>query len=409
MADFQQNGRMTTLHNLGPDNWLSLDAELTRLARRRRLGVVLPALYSEFERPAVHDILNELRRVQWLGRVVLVLSQAGRAQYEQVCRLFEGFRAETTVLWREAPETQEMLEEINSAGLAAAIPGKGRACWIGVGYLLARGDCDVMAFQDCDIKTYHRRMLARLVYPLMAPRLGFEFAKAYYPRFTRKMNGRLTRMMLGPLVEVLEDAGLGEGFVRFLGGFRYVLSGEIAMSAELARKLEVSPDWGLEISTLESVYRRVPAGRVCQVDVSECYDHKHQDVSAGDPNGGLHRMAREVALAVYRGVAGEGKALGRELLRATVPLAYRRAAAAMAERYAGDAEINGLEYSLHDELASVDVFARALEEAAAQFEERPGGVAALPSWARVESALPEVYDRMLGAGRSLELVEEATA
>lgn len=411
MADFHQFGRVTTLHSLEPDSWPRLDSDLARLSRRRPLGVVLPALYSEFERPAVHNILDELRRVPWIRRVVLVLSQAGRGQYEEVCRLMAGFRAEATVLWRESDAVQELLETINSQGLAAAMPGKGRACWLGMGYLLARGDCDVIAFQDCDIKTYHRRMLARLAYPLMAPNLRFEFAKAYYPRFTRKFNGRLTRLLLGPLVEVLEDAGTGGGFLRFLASFRYGLSGEIAMDAGLARSLQVAPDWGLEISTLAEVHQRVPAARVCQVDVSECYDHKHQPVCASDPMGGLHRMAREVALAVFRGVAADGAVLPAELLKATLPLAYRRAAAAMAARYAADAEINGLSYELHEELSSVEVFARGLEEAAAQFAANPAGVAALPSWERTESALPEVYTRLAEAAEVVQTVEleQATA
>lgn len=411
MADFQQFGRVTTLHSLEPDSWPRLDSDLTRLARKKPLGVVLPALYSEFERPAIHNILNELRRVPWISRVVLVLSQAGREQYEQVCRLFEGFRAEPTVLWRESEAVQELLETMNGQGLAAAIAGKGRACWLGMGYLLAKGDCEVVAFQDCDIKTYHRRMLARLAYPLMSPRRQFEFSKAYYPRYTRKFNGRLTRLMLGPLVEVLEDAGAASGFLRFLASFRYGLAGEIAMEAELARRIEVSPDWGLEISTLAEVYQRVPVARVCQVDVSECYDHKHQAVSAADPNGGLHRMAREVALAVFRAVAANGGVLRREMLQATLPLAYRRAAAEMASRYAADAEINGLSYDLHDELGSVEVFARGLEEAAEQFVAHPCGMASLPSWERAESALPDIFQRLAEAAemtRSVEL-ERATA
>ena len=411
MADFHQFGRVTTLHSLEPDSWPRLDSDLTRLARGKPLGVVLPALYSEFERPAIHNILDELRRVPWISRVVLVLSQAGRAQYEEVCRLFEEFRAEATVLWREGEMVQELLETITNQGLAAGIAGKGRACWLGMGYLLAKGDCDVLAFQDCDIKTYHRRMLARLAYPLMSTRHKFEFAKAYYPRFTRKFNGRLTRLLLGPLVEVLEDAGVNSGFLRFLASFRYGLAGEIALDAELARRIQVSPDWGLEISTLAEVYQKVPAARVCQVDVSECYDHKHQPVCAGDPMGGLHRMAREVSLAVFRAIAADGCVLPNELLQGTLPLAYRRAAAGMAARYAADAEINGLSYDLHDELGSVEVFARGLEEAAAQFANNPAGTTQLPSWERTESALPDVYARLADAAelvRNVDL-EQATA
>jgi glucosyl-3-phosphoglycerate synthase len=411
MADFQQTGAITTLHALRPEAWQQLDAELRRWARRRPLGLVLPALHSEFENPAIHNILAELERVDWIERLVLVLSQADAGQYESVCRLFARFGGRAAVLWRESPEIQELLAEINEAGFAAAIPGKGRACWMGVGYLLAKGDCEVIAFQDCDIKTYHRKMLARLAAPLMAPDLDFEFSKAYYARFNRKLNGRLTRLMVGPLLQALRRCGVSCGFLDYLGWFRYPLSGEIAMDARLARNIEVSPDWGLEISTLAEVYRRVPASRICQVDVSECYDHKHQTLSAGDPGKGLHRMAREVAEAIFRAASADGAVLTRELLAAALPLAYRREALDMTLRCRADAVLNGLEYDLHAETESVEVFARGLEEAAEEFLADPAGRAPLPAWQRVEAALPGVVGRF-GAAAGLEEAawrEQATA
>lgn len=404
MADFLQTGAITTLHALKPEAWQMLDAELPRWGRRKPLGLVLPALYSEFENPAIYNILAELEKVDWIERLVLVLSQADQRQYQEVCQLFARFGGRAAVLWRESPEIQEMLAEVNAAGFAAATPGKGRACWMGVGYLLARGDCEVIAFQDCDIKTYHRRMLARLVAPLMAPDFGFEFSKGYYARFSRKLNGRLTRLMVGPLLASLRRCGVGCGFLEYLGWFRYPLSGEIAMDARLARAMEVSPDWGLEISTLAEVYRRVPASRICQVDIADCYDHKHQAVSAGDPGKGLHRMAREVALAIFRGAAADGALLPPDLLNGTLPLVYRSEALDMVRRSHIDAVLNGLDSDLHAETESVEVFARGIQEAAAEFLADPAGQPPLPSWQRVEAALPDIFGRF----DAVHPVEEGT-
>jgi len=410
MADFHQNGAMTTLHCLRADAWLHLDAELPRLARRRPLGLVLPALYSEFENPAIHNIVRELERVEWISRTVLVLSKANAQQYEDVCRLFSRFESRVTVLWRDSEPVMDFLNSVNEAGLEARVAGKGRACWLGMGYLLAKGDCDVIAFQDCDIKTYHRRMLTRLVYPLMSDRMRFEFAKAYYPRFTRHFNGRLTRLMLAPLIQALEQSGVESRFLDFLQGFRYGLAGEIAMEAGLGRTMQVAPDWGLEISTLAEVHGRVPAARVCQVDICDCYDHKHQPVSPGDPGAGLHRMAREVAQAVFRGVAAHGAVLPDELLTVTLPLTYRRLAAEITERYSADAEMNGLIYDLHSEMGSAEVFTQALQEAAREFAENPAGTPSLPSWERVESALPGAYEQLTAAAELKNAwLERATA
>ncbi|MCX7603659.1 MAG: hypothetical protein N2036_06255 [Bryobacteraceae bacterium] len=404
MADFLQTGTITTLHALKPEAWRMLDAELPRWGRRKPLGVVLPALYSEFENPAVYTIIAELEKADWIERIVLVLSQAERQQYEDVCRLFARFGGRAAVLWRESPQIQEMLAELNAAGFAAATPGKGRACWMGVGYLLSKGDCEVIAFQDCDIKTYHRRMLARLAAPLMAPDFGFEFAKGYYARFSRKLNGRLTRLMVGPLLAALRRCGVGCGFLEYLGWFRYPLAGEIAMDARLARTIEISPDWGLEISTLAEVYRRVPASRVCQVDIADCYDHKHQAISASDPGKGLHRMAREVALAIFRGAAADGVVLPAGLLNGTLPLVYRSEALDMVRRCHIDAVLNAMETDLHEETEAVEVFARGIQEAAAEYLADAAGQPPLPSWQRVEAALPDVFARF----EAVQAVEEGT-
>lgn len=399
MADFMQAGSITTIHALKPDHWQRLDGELRRWGRRKPLGLVLPALYSEFENPAIYQILGELEKVDWIERLVLVLSQADEEQYDHVCRLFARFGERATVLWRESEPVQTMLAEVNDAGFPADMPGKGRACWMGVGYLLSRGDVEVIAFQDCDIKTYHRRMLARLAAPLMAPDLEFEFSKAYYARYNHKLNGRLTRLMVGPLLAALKRCGVNSRFLDYLGWFRYPLSGEIAMDARLARTMHVAPDWGLEISTLAEVYRQVPVARVCQVDVADCYDHKHQTVSPTDPGKGLHRMAREVAQAIFRGAAADGAVLSSELLTGTLPLAYRAEALDAVVRYHADAVLNGLEFDLRGESASVEVFARGLEEAASEFLTQPSGLAPLPSWQEVEAGLPDVFDHFDAVAR----------
>lgn len=410
MSDFQQAGSITTIHALRPDAWQRLDADLLRWGRRKPLGLVLPALYTEFENPAIHQILAELERLNWIERIVLVLSQADEEQYEQVCRLFARFGGRAAVLWRESDEVQTLLAEINEAGLPADVPGKGRACWLGMGYLLSRGDVEVIAFQDCDIKTYHRKMLARLAAPLMAPDLGYEFSKAYYARFNHKLNGRLTRLMVGPLLAALRRCGVSSRFLEYLGWFRYPLSGEIAMDARLARTMTVSPDWGLEISTLAEVYRHVAPNRICQVDVTECYDHKHQAVSAADPGKGLHRMAREVSQAVFRGAVSDGAVLPGELLTSTLPLAYRAEALDAVVRYHADAVLNGLDYDLRAETDSVEVFAKGIEEAAAEFLADPAGRAPLPAWQHVEASLPDIFEHfeaVMAADSSWQ--EQATA
>ena len=49
MADFHQNGNITTLHNLTDRSLAEMEAELVRFSRRRPMGLLLPSLYSELE------------------------------------------------------------------------------------------------------------------------------------------------------------------------------------------------------------------------------------------------------------------------------------------------------------------------------------------------------------------------
>jgi hypothetical protein len=51
MADFCQTGVVTTLHRLKTNSIERLELDLERFARNRPNGLVLPALYSEFETP----------------------------------------------------------------------------------------------------------------------------------------------------------------------------------------------------------------------------------------------------------------------------------------------------------------------------------------------------------------------
>lgn len=79
MADFHQTGVVTTLHRLKPNNIERLEADLEKFSRNRPIGLVLPALYSEFETVAMQKIVSELKRVRYLQRIVLVLEERPRS------------------------------------------------------------------------------------------------------------------------------------------------------------------------------------------------------------------------------------------------------------------------------------------------------------------------------------------
>ena len=396
MSDFYQNGVVTTLHRFNADGLERLETELKWYSRTRPVGLVLPALYSEFETPAMRRIVAELERVDYLRQTVLVLARANRQQYERACRHFDNFTHPVTVIWVDSPRVQSLFQRIEDCGLSAGIDGKGRSCWLAYGYLLACGDCDVIVSHDCDILNYSRQFLARLCYPVVNPNLDFEFCKGYYARVTDRLHGRVTRLFMTPLIRALKDLAPGTKLLKFLDSFRYPLSGEFAMTTNLARVNRIPWDWGLEIGVLAEVYRNVSPTRTCQVDLADNYDHKHQELSAEDASRGLRRMCCDIAKTLFRTLAAEGVVLADGLFH-SLEVRYLRMAEDTLDRYYADAMLNGLEFDRHVEEVAVDTFAHSLREAAGDYQRNPLGHELIPNWNRVIAASPNFFDLLLEA------------
>jgi glucosyl-3-phosphoglycerate synthase len=391
MADFYQTGIVTTLHRLKPNNIERLEADLEKFSHTRPIGLVLPALYSEFETLAMQRIVAELKQVRYLQRIVVALGRATEEQFERARDFFKEFYTPVTVLWMEAPGTTNLLKLLEERGLSAGSNGKGRSCWMAYGYLLARRDVDVIALHDCDIVNYDRQLLARLCYPVAHPNLGFEFSKGYYARTTDRMHGRVTRLFLTPLVRALEGMAPGALFLEFLDSFRYPLAGEFAMDINLARVNRIPADWGLEVGVLAEVFRNCAIARTCQVDLTDNYEHKHQPLSAEDASTGLRRMATDIAKSLFRTLAAEGIVFSVEHFR-SLSVRYVRMAQDTIARYYADAMLNGLKFDRNAEEAAVNVFAQSLNSAAAEFIDDPLGLPLIPNWNRVLAAIPEFFD-----------------
>jgi glucosyl-3-phosphoglycerate synthase len=396
MADFYQTGTVATLHRLNPDGTARLTGELERLSDHVSMGLVLPALYSEFETTAMRRISRELRKVRYLKHIVVAV---GRANYDQLLyarSFFADYDVKVTFIWIESDPVQRLFRLLDEAGVPAGEDGKGRSCWLSYGYLLATGDCDVIALHDCDIKNYSTDMVARLLYPVANPDLGFEFCKGFYARVTDRMHGRVTRLFMTPLVRSLQTLAPEAGFLRFLDSFRYPLAGEFAMKANLARVNRIPADWGLEVGVLAEVYRNCALSRTCQVDISDNYDHKHQILSADDASKGLSRMTYEIAKSLFRTMACEGIVLSRDSFHA-LEARYVRMAEDTIHRYYADAMLNGLQFDRHCEEQAVATFARSLRRAAESFQADPLGAPLIPNWNRVLAAVPDFFSQLLDA------------
>ena len=66
-------------------------------------------------------------------------------------------------------------------------------------------------------------------------------------RVTDRMHGRVVRLLVTPLVRAFMRTFPASEFIRFVGSFRYPLSGEFSLTRNLARTNRIPSDWGLEI------------------------------------------------------------------------------------------------------------------------------------------------------------------
>ncbi len=403
MADFFQPGIISTLHRLTPGGLERLEGDLRGFNRANPIGLVLPALYREFESSSMAQIVEQLRPVNYLSRIVCVIGDASREQYEHARTFFEGFQVPVTPLWLEDPRMLELLALLKKNDVDPGGPGKGRACWFAFGSLFTDEKIDVVALHDCDIQNYTREILARLVWPVAHPNLGFEFNKGFYARVSDTLHGRVTRLFFTPLVRAIQGMTPEIPYLRFLDSFRYALAGEFAMQADLARTIRIPSHWGLEVGVLSEVFRNVSPLRVCQVDIADNYEHKHQDLSAGDPEKGLRRMARDIATSLFRSIAQEGFVLTADQFNGLL-VYYIRFAQDTIRRYHADAVLNGLRFDRHAEDMAVGVFATALREAAKSYMEDPLGAPQIPNWNRVASAVPDVYERLLAITEDVQML-----
>ena len=397
MADFHQNGKVATLHNLRLGNDASLARELEVIAANRRITLILPSLFSELEGPALGNILDELSQARFLNQIVIGLDRADADQYRFAKRYFARLPQNHVVLWNDGPRLKDIDRRLREAGLAPKEPGKGRNVWFCIGYCLAAQNADVVALHDCDILTYSRDMLMRLVYPVANPAFPYQFCKGYYARVAEgKMNGRVNRLLVTPLLAALRNVVGDRDYLAYLRAFRYPLAGEFAMQTAILPGIRVPSDWGLEIGVLSEVWRNLNPRAVCQVEIADSYDHKHQPLSPEDASRGLSRMSIDICKAIFRKLATDGTVLSEETFR-TLKATYYRTGLDLIETYYNDAKMNGLHVDRHVEEAALELFAANIMEAGHTFLHNPMETPFIPNWSRVQSADPDLMRDMVEA------------
>ena len=394
MADFYQNGTVTTLHNLAQREPADMAEELLTFSKTRSLGLMLPSLFSELEGKALPDIINKIKDVKYLSEIVIGLDRADLDQYKHALSFFGQLPQHHRVLWNDGPRLQAIDAKLQALGLAPKELGKGRNVWYCMGYILASGKAESIALHDCDILTYERDLLDRLLYPVANPLFNYEFSKGFYARVADgKINGRVSRLLVTPLIKALKKTVGHCDYLEYMDSFLYPLAGEFSFRRDVLNDIRIPSDWGLEIGVLSEMYRNYSPNRICQVDIASTYDHKHQDLSLDNSAGGLSKMSIDISKAFIRKLATQGETFTTEKFR-TLKATYYRIALDYVETYRNDAMMNGLKLDIHNEEKAVEMFAENILTAGSTFLEQPMETPFIPSWNRVVSAIPDILSQL---------------
>jgi len=393
MSDFFQNGAITTLHNLRDYPIEELEARIQTFTQRNPIALVLPALFSELQGEALPHILDELSKVPYLAEIIIGLDKATEEEFIEAKKYFSCLPQRHRVIWQRSPQIKKLYEALQQTNLYTGTEGKGRNVWMCFGYLLASGKARVFATHDSDILTYKRQLLSRLVFPLAEPTMNFRFCKGYYSRVSDRLHGRVARLFITPLIRTLKRILGNIDYLDYIDSFRYPLSGEIALLRGVAVQLRLPADWGLEIGTLNEIYRNYAKNQMCQVDILDQYDHKHQQLSENNPQAGLSKMSIDIAKSFYRVLASMGVIFSDQFFR-TTKATYLRTALDYLEKYSADAAINGLRYDRHAEEKAIEVFLRSIIIAGEQFLANPMELPMIPSWNRINAALPDFMNKL---------------
>lgn len=396
MSDFFQNGEIATFHRLRHRDIKEIEAELKEATRHRPVSLVLPYIPVELKGPGLPKIVEELRHVKYLKNIIVTVGMANANEFKAAKEFFSVLPQKPKLIWCTGPKIQKLYGLLAENGIDVGKDGKGRSAWTAYGYILAREDSEVIALHDCDITTYNRDLLARLCYPVASPNIDFEFCKGYYSRVTDRIHGRVTRIFVKPLVRALK-ATLGPNqFLEYLDSFRYILAGEFSMDIDLARRIRIPGDWGIEVGVLAEVHRNCALRRICQADLADNYEHKHQLLTFEDADKGLLKMGTDIAKCIFRAMASMGYTLTNEFF-VSLKASYLRMAQDLIAWYEYDSLINGLRYDRHEEGSAAEAFVGCIVSAGHQFLETPMEVPYLPNWNRVISAVPNIFELLISA------------
>ena len=385
---------ISTLHEISI-NKNKLIKTVNDNAAERPVAVIMPMLYKEIKNNALETIAKSLKKCNYLNEIIIPLAAKNEKEFIQVKRFFSDLKIPHLIMWCNGPRIEKLLGELKKIEGMNLLKyrGKGRDVWLAMGIASIKNYA--IALHDADVLNYNEMIPTKLLYPIVEHELDFKFNKGYYARVNlqkRIIYGRVFRLFLHPLLQSFVDLmGSEPHFVRFLRSFRYPISGEFALTSDLARDVDIPGDWGLEIGIMAEMYRNVQSKRICQTDLG-FYDHKHQKIGSDDT--GLTKMTGDILKTLLRVLIEEDHIeISRESLIALRVL-YQRHAQDCIRQYHADAHFNDLKYDRHMEETMVEKFSQQIMNAGINYMRKPVGTR-IPDWLRTISARRKIREQLL--------------
>ncbi len=394
MGDFHQSSYVTTLHNFRNTSLEDMEKQLINYSANKPIGLIIPSLYAELSKPALKKIVSILKDISYINEIVIGIDAATKMDFSHALEYFSVLPQHHRIIWNDGPGMKHFEFKLNEENIHLGNSGIGKNVWFCFGYMIASGKSEAIALHDADILTYNRELLARLIYPIVKPTFSYKYCKGYYYRADdTKINGRMVRLLVTPLIRTLQKVFGPIEYLSYLDSFRYILSGEFSMQADVLRNLRVPSDWGFELGLLAEVYRNNAINQICQVEIADKYDHKHQAESFDNPEKGLSKMSLDISRSIFSNLASDGTIFNEGIFR-SIKAIYHRIALDMIEQYNNDAEMNGFSFDRYKEERIVDQLSKNVYQAGVNYLNNPYQAPTMPSWNRVINAIPKIEQEL---------------
>lgn len=274
MSDFFQSYQITTLQRLRPH--LQLEEEVKQ--SQRKIVVIVPCLASHYTSGILRKLLECVATISYISEIVVVLNGS-----DDELTSLDSYLT-TSIEHNTLPISILLCEGL----------GKGRAIKMGFDYVYSRYQSTVILITlDADFQSLSKEYFLRLVYPIAV--LGGQANKGYYARFSpTTLNGRLTRLLVFPMLYAIQEQCPTSDLNRWLLSFRYPLSGDVALASEILPHLKLEGNWAYDLSLLTSLFQHNDNTSVFQTDLIDNYEHLHRDLS-GDRQSGLIEAFEDIS------------------------------------------------------------------------------------------------------------------